>query len=145
VPNERGEFYSEMTWSSMRYKAFRDAGITGDYRILRKSSLQNFMENLEEKDYRDAAVAELVALRGRHSVATSLQHYVEFKRGRVRKAVQDLSRTDPAAPVRSASTAPMSTADRLRELDQLRKEGLVTDEEFHECRRRALDALVGPP
>lgn len=36
-------------------------------------------------------------------------------------------------------------ADRLKELDQLRKEGLVTDEKYRDCRRKALEALVGAP
>jgi hypothetical protein len=47
----------------------------------------------------------------------------------------------PAATTAPAAAAPRSTADRLQELQQLHKDGLVTDEEYA-ARRSAIIAAL---
>lgn len=137
VPNEDGHFYDEGTWSSMRYKRFRKSGIQGDYRILRKSSLQVFMDALEEGGYKDSAIAELAALRGRHSVSTALKNYVDYRRGRLRKVVREVSKNaDLLEP------KPIGSGDRLQELRRLRDDGFISAEEFEVLRNRVLEQLV---
>lgn len=140
-PTRLGEAYSENGWCSLRRKVFRQAGIEGDYRILRKSSLQNFTDALEAKGYKDGAIVELVAMRGRHSVATALENYIEVKQRRVRRAVDELASGSPEAPV-VTDTSPKSLTERLRDLKQARQEGLLTGEEYETCRQRLLAGAV---
>ncbi len=144
VPNKSGNHYGESAWSALRYKMFSRLDIEGDYRILRKSSLQNFMNDLEESDeYKDTAIVELEALRARHSVATALTHYVEYRGGRVRKAVRGGSkRVDPMIQV---EPRPTSTETRLEELERLRAKNLISAEEYEGTRRCLLDAFADLP
>ncbi len=144
VPNRLGKHYDENGWSGLRYKVFRQLGIAGNYRILRKSSLQNFMDALEDSgEYHDTAIVELEALRGRHSVATALTNYVQYKQSRVRKAVQTVSRG--SEPIVSVERRPTTAAERLEELGRMEAKGLISAEEYEAARKRLLDALVSLP
>ncbi len=141
-PTRLGEAYSENGWSSLRRKVFRQVGIEGDYRILRKSSLQNFTDALEAKGYKDGAIVELVAMRGRHSIATALENYIEVKQRRVRRAVDEVASAAPEAPL-VTEAPPKNLTERLRDLKTACEEGLLTDEEYGACRQRLLEALTG--
>ncbi len=93
APTRTGGYYSPKAWNSMRYRVYKDHGIQGDYRNLRKSSLAEFKELVKKKGYKDKAVAEAIAVRGRHSVAVSIREYVDEDRDRVR----DVVRSPPVA------------------------------------------------
>lgn len=145
VPNERGEHYNDKTWSGMRYKTFRTVGIRGNYRILRKSSLQSFTDALTKNGYKEGAVSELVAMRGRHSIATTLKDYVVVKQGRVREAVREVSRNrGPSGEPRGQDPPAKSLTERLEELEAAHAKGLLTDEERRTYRRLVLEAIVPP-
>jgi hypothetical protein len=142
VPNERGDYYNPKTWNSMRYKVFRQAGLVCNYRILRKSSLQKFMEDLEAAGYKDTALAELVALRGRHSVAVALGNYVEYNGGRVRKVVREVSRMEATMPPEQSSKPPASPANHVDNPQKVREHGRVKNEESERRRLRDLDDFL---
>ena len=142
APTERGGFYNDTTWNSTRWKTFKKLGIEGDYRILRKSSLQNYMREVEELgDYKDMAVVELEARRGRHSIATALEHYVEYTQNRANKVYWEIAERRKARGLVSVEPR-RDAADALRELQRLRDEALITAEEFERLRAGVLERTM---
>ena len=49
--------------------------------------------------------------------------------------------TGPAAGAGSSAEPPQDTAERLRRLDKLREQGLVTAEEHRELRQKIIDSI----
>lgn len=141
-PTERGAFYNHTTWNSTRWKTFKRLGIEGDYRVIRKSSLQNYMREVEELgDYKDMAVVELEARRGRHSIATALEHYVEYTQDRSNKVYWEIAERRKTRGLVSVEPR-RDAADALRDLQRLRDEGLMTAEEYDRLRAGVLEQIV---
>jgi len=86
VPNEEGGHYTEPGWRNMRWKVFRQAGIDGNYKVLRATHEQLLMDRLEAIGYREGGVIEVASKRLRHTPATATRHYADL---RTRKARTD--------------------------------------------------------
>src|SRR5947209_18719117 len=72
---------------------FKDAGIEGDYRVLRRTHEQILMDRLEAHDYKEGSVIEISAKRLRHSIQTAVRHYADLQTSRGQKAAQDARET----------------------------------------------------
>src|SRR6266704_2249498 len=68
---------------------FKDAGIEGDYRVLRRTHEQILMDRLGARDYKEGSVIEISAKRLRHSVQTALRQYADLRTNRGQKAAQE--------------------------------------------------------
>lgn len=153
-PTTSGGYYSPFAWNSMRYRVFRSAGVEGDYRILRRSSLQKFADDIEAdlvergKDTEEAemAVAELVAQRGRHTTNTSRRYYVKPGRRRLKKAIQRLSEKAKAKgddPLVGGEYDPKVA--KMAALKAMREAGSITEADFEERKKALLDAIAPLP
>ena len=89
IPSERGKHFSEAGFRNLRVDTFRDAGLQGDYRVLRRTHEQILMDRLEAHDYKEGSVIEISAKRLRHSIQTAVRHYADLRTGRGQKAAQD--------------------------------------------------------
>jgi len=78
---------------------FKDAGIEGDYRVLRRTHEQILMDRLEAHDYKEGSVIEISAKRLRHSMQTAVRHYADLRTNRGQKAAQEAWET-PIVKVR---------------------------------------------
>src|SRR5437667_10020447 len=65
---------------------FKDAGIQGDYRVLRATHEQILMDRLEAHDYKEGSVVESSAKRLRYSIQTADGHYAHLRTRRGEKA-----------------------------------------------------------
>src|SRR2546430_215221 len=74
---------------------FKDTGIEGDYRVLRRTHEQILMDRLEARDYKEGSVIEISAKRLRHSMQTAVRHYADLRTGRGQKAAQEARATPP--------------------------------------------------
>lgn len=99
VPSELGRHYSEAGFRNLRVDTFREAGIEGDYRILRRTHEQILMDRLEAHDYKEGSVIEISAKRLRHSMQTAVKHYADLRTARGQKAAQEAWET-PVVRVR---------------------------------------------
>src|SRR3990170_1158816 len=84
VPNEEGGHYTEPGWRNMRWKVFRQAGIDGNYKVLRATHEQLLMDRLEAIGYREGGVIEVASKRLRHTPATATRHYADLRTRRAR-------------------------------------------------------------
>ena len=89
IPSERGKHFSEAGFRNLRVDTFRDAGLQGDYRVLRRTHEQILMDRLEAHDYKEGSVIEISAKRLRHSIQTAVRHYADLRTSRGQKAAQD--------------------------------------------------------
>ena len=78
---------------------FKDAGIEGDYRVLRRTHEQILMDRLEAHDYKEGSVIEISAKRLRHSMQTAVRHYADLRTNRGQKAAEEAWET-PIVKVR---------------------------------------------
>ncbi len=75
--------------TELAQNCLEDAGIEGDYRVLRRTHEQILMDRLEARDYKEGSVIEISAKRLRHSVQTALRQYADLRTNRGQKAAQE--------------------------------------------------------
>src|SRR2546425_2946840 len=89
IPSERGKHYSEVGFRNIRIDTFRNAGVKGDFRVLRRTHEQLLMDRLEQRDYKEGSVIEIAAKRLRHSPQTALKHYADLRTRRGQDAAKE--------------------------------------------------------
>src|SRR5881397_119803 len=111
---------------------FKDAGIEGDYRVLRRTHEQILMDRLEAHDYKEGSVIEISAKRLRHSMQKAVRHYADLRTARGQKAAQEAWET-PVVEARvrgvSASAKRQTRHDRKRRRSRTRPNGGMADPE----------------
>jgi len=89
IPSERGKHYSDVGFRNIRIDTFRKAGVTGDFRVLRRTHEQLLMDRLEQRGYKEGSVIEIAAKRLRHSPLTALKHYADLRTRRGQDAAKE--------------------------------------------------------
>src|SRR5947209_18007734 len=75
---------------------FKDAGIEGDYRVLRRTYEQILMDRLEAHHHKEGSVIEISAKRLRHSMQTAVRHYADMRTNPGQKASKEAGVTGVA-------------------------------------------------